>query len=96
MKIVISRRARADFKLIWHYIAQDNPAAADNLLLALGEKIDTLTVHPEIGVARDDIRAGARMLVHGNYIVLYELDRAKERIEIVAIVHGARNLGDIL
>ena len=35
------------------------------------------------------------MLVEGNYIVLYEIGRTNETIEIVAIVHGARDLGEI-
>ena len=91
--IVISRRAKADFKSIWHYIAEDNVTAADQLLLAIGDKIEQLRRFPEMGAMRDDIRTGARMLVHGNYLVLYEYDRANDLINIVTVVHGARDLG---
>jgi len=65
-EIVVSRRAREDFKRIWLYIAHDNEAAADRLLLAIDAKIERLRGFPEIGVSRDDIRPGARALVHGH------------------------------
>ncbi len=90
--IVISRRARDDFKRIWRYIALDNEVAADRLLLAIDEKIERLRQFPDIGAARDDIRPGARMLIHGAYLVLYEFDRAGDAVEIVAIVEGMRDL----
>lgn len=90
--IVISRRAREDFKRIWRYIALDSEAAADRLLLAIDEKIERLRRFPEIGAARNDIRPGARMLIHGAYLVLYEFDSATNRVEIVAIVEGMRDL----
>lgn len=91
--IVISRRAKADFKSIWRYIAEDNATAADHLLLVIDDKIEQLRQFPEIGAIRDDIRPGARMLVHGNYLVLYEYDRENSLINIITVVHGARDLG---
>jgi plasmid stabilization system protein ParE len=59
-KIVVSQRARDDFKRIWHYIAQDKDYAADRLLMALDAKIARLRSYPEIGSPRDEIRPGAR------------------------------------
>jgi toxin ParE1/3/4 len=92
-EIILSRRARDDFKRIWHYIAQDNPEAADRLLLTLDEKIERLRVFPEIGSLRDDIRPGARTLVHGRYIVLYDFDAPTDTVEIVAVVEAMRDFG---
>jgi toxin ParE1/3/4 len=93
--IVLSRRARDDFKRIWRYIAEDNERAADALLLALDEKIERLRSHPEMGMLRNDIRSNARMLVHKSYLVLYEYHRTSEMVEIVAIVEGMRDLGEV-
>jgi len=90
--IVISRRAQEDFKRIWQYIALDDEAAADRLLLAIDSKIERLRDYPNIGPKRDDIRLGARSLVHGTYLILYEHDDDADRIEIVAIVEGMRDL----
>ncbi len=91
--IVVSRRAREDFKRIWLYVALDNEAAADRLLLAIDGKIERLRTFPEIGGSRDDIRPGVRALVHGSYLVLYEFHAETDTVEIVAVVEGMRDLG---
>jgi toxin ParE1/3/4 len=89
--ITVSRRAREDFKRIWRYIALDNEAAADRLLLVIDGKIERLRQFPEIGRPRDDIRPGARALVHG----AYGYDSATDAVEIVAVVEGMRDLDDL-
>ena len=91
--IVVSSRAQEDFKRIWLYIAHDNEAAADRLLLALDAKIELLRTFPESGSPRDEIRSGARALVHGSYLVLYEFHGATDIVEVVAVVEGVRDLG---
>lgn len=91
-EIVLSRRAREDFKRIWTYIALDDDRAADRLLLALDARIERLRDFPGIGTARDEIRPGARTLVHGSYLILYEHDADADRVEIVAVVEGMRDL----
>jgi toxin ParE1/3/4 len=94
-KLVISRRATDDFKRIWTYIAADSERAADRLLLAIDARIQLLSVFPEIGPRRDDLRPGLRMLVHGRYLVLYEFLRDVDAVEIVAVVEGLRDLGEL-
>lgn len=94
-EIVLSRRAREDFKRIWHYIALDNPDAADRLLLALDAKIDRLRDFPEIGTLREDVRSSARTLVHGRYLILYEHVPSRDQVEIVAVVEAQRDLGNL-
>jgi toxin ParE1/3/4 len=93
--LVVSRQARDDFKRIWRYIALDNEDAADRLLLQLDAKIERLRTYPEMGRCRDEIRPGARALVHGSYLVLYEFHSAHDTVEIVAIVEGMRDLDRI-
>ena len=94
--IVISRRAREDVKRIWAYIAADDDHAADRLLMALDAKIARLRDFPDIGPSRDDIRPGARTLVHGRYLILYEHDAEADQVEIVAVVEGMRDLDRLL
>ncbi|WP_016745807.1 type II toxin-antitoxin system RelE/ParE family toxin [Rhizorhabdus wittichii] len=91
-EVTLSRRARDDFKRIWQYIALDNETAADRLLLAIDAKIERLRVFPEIGTPRDEIRPGARSLVHGAYIILYDYDATIDRVEIVTVVEAMRDL----
>ena len=49
----------------------------------------------EMYVARDDIRPGLRMIVEGNYLVLYEYHRREALVEIVAVVDGRRDLFEL-
>ena len=66
--------------------------AADRLLRAINVKIERLRIFPEIGRARDDLRHGARGLVHGSYLILYEYDAARDVVSIVTVVEGMRDL----
>ena len=91
-EIVASRRAEDDFDRIWLHIALDDEAAADRLLTAIGDKIERLRVFPEIGRRRDEIRSGARGLVHGSYLILYEYDASDDVVTIMTVVEGMRDL----
>ena len=95
-ELFISRRAEEDLRQIWHYVAAENPTAADRMLLRIDEKLQLLRDFPAIGTLRDDIRPGFRMLVEGNYLLLYEYTVADGVVEIVAVVDGRRDLGNML
>lgn len=86
-----TRRARADLLDIWLEIASKNPAAADRLYDRLETRVKVLGEHPEIGTARPDVAAEARMLVEGSYLIFYRIRAAD--VQIVRILHGARNIG---
>lgn len=90
--IILSRRARDDFKRIWRFVALDDMAAGDRLLLAMDAKIERLRAFPEIGTPRDEIAPGARSLTHGAYLILYDYNPATDSVEIVAIVEAMRDL----
>jgi toxin ParE1/3/4 len=94
-EIFVSRRAEADLREIWRYIAAENPAAADRVLLRIDERIQLLQRFPEIGVLRSDIRRGMRMLVEGNYLLLYEYDARVDEVDLVAVIDGRRELSGL-
>ncbi|MER8968982.1 type II toxin-antitoxin system RelE/ParE family toxin [Mesorhizobium sp. M0808] len=89
IRIVHSPAAEDDLIDIWFGIARDNPLAADRFLDAIAERIVQLGIFPESGPKRPDIAAEVRALTIGNYLVLYRL--AEQRVEIVRVVHGARD-----
>ena len=91
-ELFISRRAEQDLRLIWRYIATENRDAADRLLLRIDDKLQFLRDFPGIGTLRDDIRPGFRMLVEGNYLLLYEHGAAGDWVELIAVVDGRRDL----
>jgi toxin ParE1/3/4 len=76
------------------YIARDNVAAADKLLESIEAKCRLLVDHPAIGPARDDIGRGIHTLTVGRYLVLYRI--GQERVEIVRVVHGAKELRNLV
>lgn len=85
--------ANRDLDDIWLYIATDNPTAADRLVDKIEAAEDRLAIFPHLGKARDDIAPGLRSWAIGDYIVLYRV--APEHLDVVRIVHGARDLGDL-
>ncbi len=86
--------AEQDLQEIWLYIAQDNPKAADKLLDRIEAQCELLANHPQLGPARDDIAKGLRYYPLANHLILYRI--VKKNIEIVRVVHGARNILDLL
>jgi toxin ParE1/3/4 len=88
--ITVTKQAKQDLLSIWSYIADDNPSAADKLLDTLNKRIGTLADHPLLGPARPDIAPDLRYLVSLDYLILYRV--RKDAVEIVRVLHGARNL----
>ena len=64
-------------------------------MLRIDEKLQFLRDFPDIGTLRDDIRPGFRMLVEGNYLLLYEHHPAGSAVELVAVGDGRRDLSDL-
>jgi len=85
----VSPRARADLDDIWFYIAQDNAAAADKLILAIVSRFPKLALMPELGRQRAELSPRLRSFPVGRYIIFYRpMDGG---IEVVRILHGARD-----
>ena len=91
--ITVTKQAKQDLIEIWIYVADNNPTAADKLLDTLNKKIGMLSDHPLLGPARPDIAPDLRYLISGNYLILYRVHG--DSVEIVRVLHGARNLSAI-
>jgi toxin ParE1/3/4 len=90
----ISAAAETDLDAIWLHIAKDSPAHADHFLERLISTIkSTLATAPLAGRSRDEFGAGLRSFPAENYLVFYHI--RKGVVEIVRIIHGARDLGAI-
>lgn len=88
---VHSAQADEDLIEIWTYIAADSPAAADKLLRDLAAVFERTIDHPYLGRSAKEIALDARILAHGNYLLLYRLLEADQTIELVRVLHGARD-----
>jgi toxin ParE1/3/4 len=91
LPIIRTDRADEDLIALWTSIAADNPNAADRVLDAIERRWQQLAQHPLSGMARDDIAAGVRHLVVGQYLTLYRV--SDEGIEIIRVLHGRRKIG---
>jgi len=88
-----SQKARSDLTEIWLYIAERNPAAADRVLDEIERVYRLLATRPRIGRERPEIKAGIRSLGVMSWIIFYRIE--EEFIEIVRVLHGARDLDEI-
>lgn len=88
MEVVWTKAALRDLDQIQDFIAEDSPSAAHRLVAQLVERTNGLGDNPMSG--RLGRAATTRELVIPGtpYIVAYRL---RERVEILAVVHAARD-----
>jgi addiction module RelE/StbE family toxin len=79
-----------DLESLYSYIAEDDSSAAATTVEAILAGIEALTRHPEMG--RKGRVAGTRELVMAPYVIAYHA--LKTKIDILAIIHGARRWPD--
>ena len=90
---VRTTQADNDFFEIWASIAEDDSSAADRMADRLAEAGSTLAQWPYIGPTRDDYRPGLRYFSVTPYLLFYRI--VSNGVEIVRIVHGARDLAGL-
>ena len=86
----IAPAARADIQDIGRYIAEDNPERAMSFVDELEAKTMQVAERPLSFPSRDDISPGLRSAAHGRYLVLFR--DLPDRVRIVRVLHGARDL----
>jgi toxin ParE1/3/4 len=88
LKIFWTRLALQDLQHTWNYIAADNPEAADRMMERIAKAVDDLFSYQKLG--RLGRAKGTRELVVVGtpYVIAYRIK--KERIEILAVLHGSR------
>lgn len=95
-EVRIDQAAEDDLLEIWAYIARDNPEAGDRVLEAAYQTFEALGQNPGLGVtfwSRNPKLRGTRQFVltdFPNYVIFYR--NIEERIEILRVVHGARDI----
>lgn len=77
---------------IYDYIAQDKPAAAENVVSGIYIKTQLLRDFPEIGyMYRKEIDGDIRIFLYGHYRIAY-LIKNQESIDILGVFHGALDI----
>ena len=93
-RILIRPKAESDLDEIWWYIAQDHPNNADQFLDRIQDRFVALADFPHLGTSRDELKSGLRSQPVGNYLIFYF--PLADGIEIVRILHGSREIGNLL
>ena len=97
-RVVWSQHAHNDFRDVIGYIAQDNPAAADNLAARIDQTVQALAAMPTGRKGR--VSGTYEKVVRGMpYIITYALGdqpeghepRGHETVTILRVIHGARD-----
>ena len=91
MKLIWTDPSLADLRAIRDYIARDSDSYAADLIGEVVLSVERLLRFPRLGrevpEAQDE---NIRELLYQNYRIIYRI--AGERIEILTIVHGSRDL----
>ncbi len=92
--IIKSPEAQADLIDIWHYIGENNEAAADRILDDIDRKLTFLSNSPYIGRERIDLGSSLRSFPVGSFVIFYV--PIENGIEVVRVLHGARDIENLL
>jgi toxin ParE1/3/4 len=92
MRHILSPQAASDLEEIWRYIAteSDRPAVADQVIDSIARRVSWLASNPYIGRSRNDLRAGVRSFVAGNYVIFYRVQG--QDVAVLRILHGRRDI----
>lgn len=91
MKVVWTEEAQAHLDGIYRYIATDAPLYAQWMVDKLTRRSEQLSVHPHSGrVVPEYHDAMLRELIVFPYRLIYRL--RNDRLDIIAVFHGARLL----
>jgi toxin ParE1/3/4 len=90
----LSPQAKLELEEIGDHISEDSPGNARRFIERLTQKFAVLGRNPMIGRARPELSPDLRSFPHGAYLILYRV--VEDGVEIVRVVHAARNLDDLI
>ncbi|MDP9836690.1 toxin ParE1/3/4 [Neorhizobium huautlense] len=92
MGVIIRRpQFRQDIFDIWTFIARDSETEADRFVLELEKRYRTLSENPAIGIRRFPKYPAIRMFPFRRYLIIYEPLADGTGIELVRLLHAARD-----
>jgi plasmid stabilization system protein ParE len=94
-EIVFSNLAREELLSIWRHIARENFEAAERFQADVEDLLTTLARFPGLGHSRPDAADEEhRVWSVGKYLIFYRWN--SDRLTVVRVVHGARDLRNFL
>jgi toxin ParE1/3/4 len=94
-RYVLTPSAKNDVNDIWDYIAADSIESADRVLEALESAMIKLSKNPGVGHWREELADKRhRFFLVYSYLIVYRHEA--KRIQIVRVLHAARDVQSIL
>lgn len=90
MKVIVREAAAIDLEDIFSWISKVNPQAAAEMARRIRDRINRLGLAGLAHIGRPGLIAGTRELIEPPYIIVYQVDDTLDEIEVLAIVHSAR------
>lgn len=88
MKLVWTRLAIIDINNARNYIAEENPRAAEDIIQRIEKATQALGRHPMIG-RPGRVQNTRELVIPGTpFIIPYRI--RNQRVEVLAVIHGAR------
>lgn len=90
MSYQLTPSAETDVEGIWDYLANDSIEIADRVVGSIKSAFDLIGRNPGVGHVRRDLTAQLVLFWPvGSYLVIYR--EFEQRVEVLAVVHGARD-----
>jgi plasmid stabilization system protein ParE len=90
----LSPEAARDIREIWAYIAADSMKAARRFRLQILDACQRIADNPGIGHSREDLTDKPVLFwPTGSYLIVYV---ARKPVEIIRVLHGARDIPSLL
>jgi plasmid stabilization system protein ParE len=94
-RFLFGRYVEGDLREIRDHISKDSSESARRMMVRFVKAFRLLAQRPELGHTREDLPVPAlRFWPIGSYLVIYLAE--KQPIEIVAVVHGARDVPSVI
>ncbi len=95
--VVWTNLAARNLELIHQYIAEDSPTYASRFVKSLIDSTKKLEKYPSCGRFVPEFEAHSlREVIYRNYRIVYRISGNGEQVEILAVVHAARNLANVI
>jgi addiction module RelE/StbE family toxin len=92
-KVKWTEKASNNLQAIYDYIAKDSKTYAGRFIKSLIRATTKLEKMPYCGrIVPEFENYGLREVIYQNYRIVYRITEASEDVEILAIVHGAREI----
>lgn len=92
--VFLTPDAVADLESIYRYIAESSgfPETALRYIQRLRESCEALSLTPQRGYKRDDIRKNLRVLaLDKRTVVAFEIEESQRKVMVLGIFHGGRD-----